>query len=82
MAMNKAKELVSTNPVVVFSKTSCPFCVKVKQLLNQLGAKYTVVELDTESEFSHIHARALDKMINTFGNYIDFCSVLLLIKFI
>ena len=37
----------------------------MKELLNQLGAKYTAVELDTESEFSHTHAHALDKMINT-----------------
>uniref|UniRef100_A0A6N2M6B8 Glutaredoxin domain-containing protein n=1 Tax=Salix viminalis TaxID=40686 RepID=A0A6N2M6B8_SALVM len=50
MAMNKAKELVSTNSVVVFSKTFCPYCTKVKQLLNQLGAKYIVVELDTEKD--------------------------------
>ncbi|KAI5604760.1 hypothetical protein POPTR_001G347700v4 [Populus trichocarpa] len=56
MAMNKAKELVSTNPVVVFSKTSCPFCVKVKQLLNQLGAKYTTVELDTEKDGGEIQS--------------------------
>jgi len=32
--------------VVVFSFSTCPFCVKAKALLNQLGAKYEAVELD------------------------------------
>jgi hypothetical protein len=80
MALPKAKEIVSSNPVVVFrfvfvyqtvsffdlmisytfmdvdfavcnhSKTYCPFCVNVKQLLTQLGANFKAIELDTESE--------------------------------
>jgi thiol-disulfide isomerase/thioredoxin len=33
--------------VVVFSQTSCPFCKKAKALLDSVGAKYDVVELDT-----------------------------------
>ena len=32
------------------SKTYCPFCVNVKQLLTQLGANFKAIELDTESE--------------------------------
>ncbi|KAJ8775283.1 hypothetical protein K2173_020287 [Erythroxylum novogranatense] len=50
MAMDKAKDLVSTNSVVVFSKTYCPFCVSVKEVLNKLGAQYKAVELDVESD--------------------------------
>ncbi|GFY87204.1 glutaredoxin family protein [Actinidia rufa] len=49
MAMSKAKELVATNPVVVFSKSYCPFCVSVKKLLTELGATYKVIELNTEN---------------------------------
>ncbi|KAG6500542.1 glutaredoxin-like [Zingiber officinale] len=56
MALDKAKEIVAANPVVVFSKTHCPFCVKVKQLLDQLGAKYKAVELDVESDGPEIQA--------------------------
>jgi glutaredoxin len=33
--------------VVVFSWTTCPFCVKAKGLLTEVGAKYTAVELNT-----------------------------------
>ncbi|XP_039790503.1 glutaredoxin-C4, chloroplastic-like isoform X2 [Panicum virgatum] len=49
MALEKAKEIVASSPVVVFSKTYCPFCTRVKQLLAQLGANYKAVELDVET---------------------------------
>ncbi|KAJ1279999.1 hypothetical protein BS78_04G198600 [Paspalum vaginatum] len=50
MALQKAKEIVASTPVVVFSKTYCPYCARVKQLLAQLGANYKAVELDVESD--------------------------------
>ncbi|GAA0164010.1 hypothetical protein Leryth_020907 [Lithospermum erythrorhizon] len=56
MAMEKAKELVSSNPVVVFSKSYCPFCVDVKKLLDQLQASYKAVELDSQSDGSEIQS--------------------------
>ncbi|XP_065878658.1 glutaredoxin [Euphorbia lathyris] len=56
MASSKAKELVSSNPVVVFSKTYCPYCVSVKKLLDQLGAKYQAVELDTQNDGAEIQS--------------------------
>ncbi|XP_072960374.1 glutaredoxin-like [Typha angustifolia] len=56
MALAKAKEIVASAPVVVFSKSYCPFCVRAKQLLTQLGAKYKVVELDQESDGSEIQS--------------------------
>ncbi|KAK4270279.1 hypothetical protein QN277_023333 [Acacia crassicarpa] len=39
-ALPKANEIVSSKSVVVFSKSSSPFCVHVKKLLTQLGANY------------------------------------------
>ncbi|XP_008791087.1 zinc finger CCCH domain-containing protein 27 isoform X2 [Phoenix dactylifera] len=50
MALAKAKEIASSAPVVVFSKTNCEYCKQVKQLLTQLGATYKVIELDVESD--------------------------------
>uniref|UniRef100_A0A0C9QNJ9 TSA: Wollemia nobilis Ref_Wollemi_Transcript_16148_732 transcribed RNA sequence n=1 Tax=Wollemia nobilis TaxID=56998 RepID=A0A0C9QNJ9_9CONI len=55
-AMEKAKAIVSSNPVVVFSKTYCPYCTQVKQLLSRLGAKTKVVELDTESDGADVQS--------------------------
>ncbi|XP_027125655.1 glutaredoxin [Coffea eugenioides] len=50
MALSKVKQIVSSHPVVVFSKTFCGYCNRVKQLLDQLGATHTVVELDEETD--------------------------------
>ncbi|KAL1810337.1 hypothetical protein DCAR_0730027 [Daucus carota subsp. sativus] len=56
MALAKAKDIVSSTPVVVFSKTWCGFCKSVEQLLSQLGASYKVIELDEESDGDDIQA--------------------------
>ncbi|XP_041006674.1 glutaredoxin-like [Juglans microcarpa x Juglans regia] len=56
MALPKAKEIVTANPVVVFSKTYCPYCVKVKQLLTQVGATFKAVELDSEIDGGEIQS--------------------------
>lgn len=44
----KAKVLqeVSANPVVIFSKTSCPFCSMAKEELQKLGVEAATFELD------------------------------------
>ncbi|KAL0741770.1 hypothetical protein Bca4012_083283 [Brassica carinata] len=56
MAMQKAKDTVSSNAVVVFSKSYCPYCVRVKELLQQLGAKFVAIELDKESDGSQVQS--------------------------
>ncbi|EYU44772.1 hypothetical protein ABFS83_08G009400 [Erythranthe nasuta] len=56
MALPKAKEIVSTNSVVVFSKTYCPFCVSVKKLLTELGASFKAIELDTEGDGAELQS--------------------------
>ena len=40
------KSTVASDKVVVFSKTTCPFCRKTKDLFDGLDVKYTAVELD------------------------------------
>ncbi|CAN0061784.1 unnamed protein product, partial [Ascophyllum nodosum] len=44
------KELVASKPVVVFSKTYCPYCTKAKVALDAVGAKYELVELDRRND--------------------------------
>ncbi|CAK9161783.1 unnamed protein product [Ilex paraguariensis] len=56
MALPKAKEVVSSNPGVVFSKSYCSYCVSVKKLLTELGASFKAIELDTESDGSEIQS--------------------------
>lgn len=45
----RIEELVAQNDVVIFSKTTCPFCKKVKGLFQKLEINFTAVELDTMS---------------------------------
>ncbi|CAL0327671.1 unnamed protein product [Lupinus luteus] len=54
IASNKAKEIASSSSVVVFSKTYCGYCKRVKNLLTQIEAAYKVIELDKESDGSDI----------------------------
>lgn len=39
-------KLLDTNKVVVFGKTTCPYCAKVKELFKSLNEPILVVELD------------------------------------
>ncbi|KAG8065219.1 hypothetical protein GUJ93_ZPchr0004g39391 [Zizania palustris] len=56
MALAKAKEIVASVPVVVFSKSYCPFCVRVKKLFEQLGATFKAIELDVQSDGSELQS--------------------------
>ncbi|KAM8822289.1 glutaredoxin 2 isoform 2-T2 [Synchiropus picturatus] len=44
------EDLVSQHCVVIFSKTTCPYCRMAKRVFDELGAAYRVVELDQHSE--------------------------------
>ncbi|XP_054646519.1 glutaredoxin 2 isoform X1 [Dunckerocampus dactyliophorus] len=43
-------EVVSQNCVVIFSKTTCPYCKMAKNVFNEIGATYKVIELDEHDE--------------------------------
>ncbi|KAH7847663.1 hypothetical protein Vadar_028747 [Vaccinium darrowii] len=81
MAMSKSKEIVASNPVVVFSKSYCPYCVSVKKLLTDIGATYKVIELDSEADGTEIQAALKEwtgqrTVPNVFigGNHIGGCD--------
>jgi glutaredoxin 3 len=46
----KLEAYIKEDAVVVFSWTTCPFCVKAKALLTETGAKFTAIELDKMPE--------------------------------
>ncbi|XP_071733924.1 glutaredoxin-like [Rutidosis leptorrhynchoides] len=56
MALSKVKQIISSNPAVVFSKTWCGYCQKVKQLFKELNVSYKLYELDEESDGGEIQA--------------------------
>lgn len=51
---NRIDALVNENPVLMLSFTTCPFCIKAKEVLGT--AKYTVVELDKDADGKAIRA--------------------------
>jgi len=42
----QVKSLVAEHPVMVFSKSYCPFCRETKRTLDQLNVKHYDIELD------------------------------------
>merc|ERR1739841_203138 len=54
--MEKAKDFIAKNTVMIFSKSYCPYCTKVKQLFQGLGVNFTAVELDQIADGSDIQA--------------------------
>mmetsp|Transcript_20508 Transcript_20508/g.30352 ORF Transcript_20508/g.30352 Transcript_20508/m.30352 type:complete len:104 (-) Transcript_20508:91-402(-) len=49
-------EKINNTPVIVFSKTYCPYCTKAKNALNAINAHYEVIELDKVSNGSSIQS--------------------------
>ena len=43
----------------------CPYCIKAKKVLDDMGAKYTVVELDTDMDGKAIRAEMADLLGRT-----------------
>ncbi|XP_053724062.1 thioredoxin reductase 3 isoform X1 [Synchiropus splendidus] len=43
---SRIQQLIDSNQVMVFSKSYCPYCVKVKDLFKELSVACNVVELD------------------------------------
>ncbi|XP_042190904.1 glutaredoxin 2 [Callorhinchus milii] len=44
------EDLVKRNCIVIFSKTSCPFCVKAKDVFEAMKVSYRVVEIDERED--------------------------------
>ena len=60
----RVKELVAQTTIVIFSKSYCPFCRKVKALFKELGIEagdeMAVVELDVSTDGGSIQTALLD----------------------
>jgi len=79
--MEEVDRLVAANPVMVFSKTTCPFCAKIKDLFEGLKIQIGVLELNEVDNGAEIQAALLEKtgqktVPNVFinGQHIGGCS--------
>ena len=48
------------NPVIVYSKTYCPYCTEVKSLFTKLNVPAKVVEIDTLADADAVSAALAD----------------------
>jgi len=55
------EQYIAQSKVIIFSKSYCPFCNKVKDLFNTLGISYVALELDLISNGAEIQAALLEK---------------------
>jgi glutaredoxin len=72
---------INSNKVMVFSKSYCPFCVRAKNALKDLGVDYEVMELDKVKGGSDTQAALLEMtgqrtVPNVFvnGNHLGGCD--------
>ncbi|KAH7141408.1 putative glutaredoxin Grx1 [Dactylonectria estremocensis] len=49
-ASKKINQLINDSPVVVFSKSYCPYCKETKRTLEGMGAVFEAVELDKAAD--------------------------------
>lgn len=59
--MELVEHYISTHKVMMFSKTTCPFCVKIKQLFDSLKIKYEVLELDQTPDGAAVQAALAER---------------------
>ncbi|EFA74528.1 glutaredoxin [Heterostelium album PN500] len=57
------RQLIQAHKLVVFSKSTCPYCIRVKSLLTKLGQHPHVVEIDQLPNTSE-YQRALSTISN------------------
>ena len=43
---NLIRTSIASNPVMIFSKSYCPYCLRVKDLFDDLSVPYKALELD------------------------------------
>ncbi|XP_006012994.1 glutaredoxin 2 [Latimeria chalumnae] len=48
------QETVSQNCVVIFSKSTCPYCKMAKNVFSEIGTDYKVIELDQHESGSQL----------------------------
>ncbi len=46
MAAEFVRKAIASYPIVIFSKTYCPYCTKAKKALQAVGARFESIELD------------------------------------
>ena len=65
-----AEKWIKENRIVIFSKTTCPYCVKVKELFHNLNLTPVIVQLDNIGRL-YIRSWFLDNLNDSFFFLLD-----------
>ena len=57
-------EFTSKNKVAIFAKTTCPFCIRVKELFTNAGIKYQAYDMDVEFNNDATQINQLQDQLN------------------
>ena len=61
-AASVVEQNIKTNAIMIFSKSYCPFCNKVKQMFNDKGLAFVAIELDQMGQLGvNVQAVLLEK---------------------
>ncbi|KAL0274872.1 UNVERIFIED_CONTAM: hypothetical protein PYX00_002899 [Menopon gallinae] len=55
------RDLISRNNIVIFSKSTCPYCKMAKEIFDSINCRYTSIELDQREDCAEIQS-VLKKM--------------------
>ncbi|XP_030746962.1 glutaredoxin-C4-like [Sitophilus oryzae] len=50
----EVKDIITSDIVVIFSKTYCPYCKLAKEVFDKIQQKYTTIELDLRDDGEEI----------------------------
>ena len=50
-AVAEVQQLIGSNAVMVFAKSTCPYCAATKLLLRKKGVNYKAINVDTTCEY-------------------------------
>jgi len=50
ISQDSVKEMINQDCVVIFSKTTCPYCTMAKRVFEGIGTPYTCFELNKRSD--------------------------------
>ena len=70
-AKSYIENTISEHPVVVFSKSTCPYCARVKKLFGDVRADIFLVEINKRNDMSALQdelSRITGARTVTFGN--------------
>lgn len=57
----QVEEMISKNPVVIFAKSTCPYCVKAIETLRKFSLPLTVFQVNEEPNGAAVHQYLKDK---------------------